>query len=113
MAKNTHCPDCGKKYRDPQPKDFICEDCAFMKALNAIADAGNKEIILLSPKEKRHTCKTSRQGDWVIYTCDECDYELWDNLRTGETKVKNSKANIRHSGSYVSPAFISAYENRN
>ncbi|MCK6621528.1 MAG: hypothetical protein HUU32_00220 [Calditrichaceae bacterium] len=61
----------------------------------------------------RHQCRAHRQGDWVVHTCPECDYQLWDNLRTGETKIFNSKADINHSGSYFPPAYQQALENRN
>ena len=34
-----------------------------------------------------HTCRGTRVGDWIVYRCDECDYELRDNLLTGEMIV--------------------------
>jgi hypothetical protein len=55
---------------------------------------------LLSAKE-RHTCNATRNGDWILHRCTICDYELWDNYRTGELKVFNAKPHVNHSGSYV------------
>ena len=40
------------------------------------------------------------QGDWIIYRCSQCDYELHDNTVTGELVVKNAKADIGHKGTY-------------
>ena len=40
------------------------------------------------------------QGDWIIYRCALCDYELQDNIKTGELVVKNAKTEIGHKGTY-------------
>ena len=53
----------------------------------------------------KHTSKTTRKGDWVVYSCNECDFELWDNLKTGDTKIFNANPYANHSGSYVSPEY--------
>ena len=42
---NTHCPECGVKYSDPQPSDYVCRDCLFKFALEAIV--GTKRPIVL------------------------------------------------------------------
>lgn len=47
-----------------------------------------------------HICTSRRDGDWIIHACDECDYELRDNWRTGELIVNNAKTTVNHSGSY-------------
>jgi hypothetical protein len=66
-----------------------------------------------STKPQQHHCQAHRKGEWLIYTCPRCDYELWDNVQTGETRVLNSKEDINHSGSYFPPAYQYALENRN
>ncbi len=57
-------------------------------------------IIKFDENELRHTCITSREGEWVIFKCPICkDYERRMNLRTGEMKSKIGMTNtILHSG---------------
>jgi hypothetical protein len=62
---------------------------------------------------EHHECKGFRQGEWTIYRCPKCDYELRDNWRTGELKVHNAKRHVRHSGNYVPNEYASAFENVN
>lgn len=62
---------------------------------------------------KRHTCEATREGDWFIHRCPECDYELWDNWQTGELKVFNAKAGIKHSGFYAPPEIEQGKEDSN
>ena len=50
-----------------------------------------------------HQCTGYRDGEWIVYTCPKCDYEMREHSTTGEMKVKNVKMEIRHSGSYVAP----------
>jgi hypothetical protein len=33
---NTHCPQCGEEYDEPQPKNFICGNCAFKNVLSVL-----------------------------------------------------------------------------
>lgn len=63
-----------------------------------------------SAKVTYHKCIASPDGDWVIYHCDECDYELRDNLRTGQLIVRNARTEINHSGSYCPTEFCQASE---
>ncbi len=60
-----------------------------------------------------HECESFREGDWIIYKCPYCDYEMRENWRTGEYKVKNIKMNIRHSGSYFPIEYRDALINQN
>lgn len=55
-----------------------------------------------------HSCEAYRDQQWIVYSCVDCDYELRENLNTGELKVKNPKPNIRHSGSYISEEYHQA-----
>ena len=34
-----------------------------------------------------HKCQTSLDGNWVVFTCDECGYEHRVNRVTGESKT--------------------------
>lgn len=62
---------------------------------------------------EKHLCESYRKDDWIIYTCVKCDYELRENLVTGEMKVKNAKANVRHSGSYIPAEHIQKMNSNN
>ena len=55
----------------------------------------------LLPPMERHACNATRNGDWILHRCPSCDFELWDNCRTGEFKVLNVKPHVNHSGSVV------------
>ena len=57
---------------------------------------------------ERHLCEGSRQGDWLVYTCPQCDYQFWDHWQTGEIKVVNPKPDVHHSGSYFPPEYQQA-----
>jgi len=70
-------------------------------------------MIRIKSARERHQCKSHRKGDWVVYTCPQCDYELRDNLKTGETKILNSNPDVSHSGNYFPPAYLKALENQN
>lgn len=50
-----------------------------------------------------HICRSRRDGNWIVYTCPRCDYEMRENWKTGEMRVTNVKMDIRHSGAYTSP----------
>lgn len=58
------------------------------------------EIEIRSSKGPRdHECNASKEGDWDVFRCPICkDYERRINRRTGEMKVSNPSALIRHSG---------------
>lgn len=64
-------------------------------------------------RNENHVCESYRVGDWIIYNCPKCNYELRENWRTGELNVRNPKAYIRHSGSYFPKEYKEAFENLN
>ena len=66
-----------------------------------------------SSEKERHVCESYRVGDWIIYNCPKCNYELRENWRTGELNVRNSKASVRHSGTYFPIEYKQAFENVN
>lgn len=61
-------------------------------------------------KTERHLCHSRQEGDWIIYTCPDCDYELRDNWRTGEMTVANAKADVDHSGSHYPSEYLGSPE---
>jgi len=66
-----------------------------------------------SKKSDGHTCYSFRDGDWIIYCCPSCDYELRENWRTNEIKVRNDDPDIKHFGGYFPPEYKEAFENLN
>jgi hypothetical protein len=64
-------------------------------------------------KMKHHQCDATRKGDWIIYRCPKCDYELRENWRTGDMKVSNPTPKIKHSGSYFPIEYQDVYGNLN
>ena len=67
----------------------------------------------VDPVPDTHTCVATREGDWIVHRCPICDYELWDNWKTGDLQIFNSKINIQHSGSYVDPMIEESAEQLN
>jgi len=70
------------------------------------------ELHFHTPSE-HHVCKSYRHGEWIIYCCTSCNYELRENWQTGKITVRNSNPNIRHSGSYFPTEYKDVFENRN
>lgn len=66
-----------------------------------------------SPNVELHRCEGFREGDWIIYLCEQCNYELRDNQRTGELIVHNPKAEVNHSGSYFPSSYRQTFGNLN
>jgi hypothetical protein len=75
----------------------------------------NKVRIKFKPSAniEHHQCAGFREGDWIIYLCEQCNYELRDNSRTGELIVRNAKPEINHSGSYFPYPYRQAFESLN
>ena len=67
----------------------------------------------VSSNDTSHVCESYRTGDWIIYKCPKCDYELRDNWRNGEFTVRNTKMDIRHSGSYFPSEYQEVFQNNN
>ena len=66
-----------------------------------------------APGVEQHQCVSIRQGEWVIYRCPQCDYEMRENWQTGEVRVFNAKRRVRHSGGYTPVDFRPEYESLN
>ncbi len=66
-----------------------------------------------TPEIHYHECQSTRNGDWIVYTCPECDYEMRENWRTGKMMVRNAKADIHHSGSYFPLEYLEAFLHQN
>ncbi len=52
--------------------------------------------------EKRHQCIGVKDGDWVIFKCNECSYTRKMNLKTGKSSTKGGDWEILHEGSFAS-----------
>lgn len=62
---------------------------------------------------ERHTCDSTRDGDWIIYTCPRCNYELRENWRNGQVIIRNAKRNVNHTGRYAPAEYQDIYTNLN
>ena len=62
---------------------------------------------------KVHKCKGIRDGDWIVFTCSECGFELRDNWRTGKMRTKTGNFNARHSGFFADPMYLDACQRKN
>jgi len=71
------------------------------------------QYINLPSGSHTHTCDSYRDGDWIVYTCPRCDYELRKQWRTGKLIVRNAKVNIRHRGTYFPTEYKDAFMNLN
>ena len=54
---------------------------------------------------KEHNCIAIKNNNWIVFMCPYCNYEMLDNLVTGEKIYRNVKADIRHSGFYSPPEY--------
>ena len=46
---------------------------------------------------------------WLMYTCKECSYQLWERWDTGEINVLNdNNPGIAHAGEYIDPDYKTA-----
>ena len=62
---------------------------------------------------KHHQCNATRNGDWIIYRCPKCNYELRENWRTGDIKISNPQPKVKHSGAYYPIEYQDVYGNLN
>ena len=53
------------------------------------------------PAKETHKCKCIPKGDDHIYICDKCDYTHVINIKTGDSKITNTKVDIIHRGFYA------------
>ena len=64
-------------------------------------------------KSEKHRCTSFRAGDWIVYRCTECDYELRENWRTKEVQIRNEKRDVKHYGGFFPEEYREAFENLN
>ena len=57
--------------------------------------------IKVYPVSEKHKCKSTRFENWVVYTCEKCDYEVWQNIYDRKLIRFNTKADIIHEGWHV------------
>ncbi len=62
-----------------------------------------------------HKCKTHREGDWVVFTCDKCPgYERRINLKTRKMRVSSPEdVQALHTGSFARHDLGHAFEHTN
>ena len=77
----------------------------------------NIEFNFGSSDAEQHTCESFRDGDWIIYTCDQCPgYERRMNWRTREMKVRRPEGmatDVLHTGSYFPYEYEHAFTHVN
>ncbi len=61
----------------------------------------------------KHHCIGIKEGDWIVYKCSVCNYEMRENQHTDEMITRNSDSDILHSGLYDPFNFVEAFENVN
>ncbi len=49
---------------------------------------------------EKHLCEVKKEGDWLIFTCPECDYERRIHRFSGKMKVRQGAPNALHRGQY-------------
>jgi hypothetical protein len=56
----------------------------------------------LNDGEIRHTCKSHQEGDWIVFTCPQCEgYERRININTGKMETRALENNdILHIGNF-------------
>lgn len=50
---------------------------------------------------EKHTCTSEKKGDWIIFTCPDCDYVRKLNYKTQEMKVSGGNITTAHSGLHI------------
>ena len=50
--------------------------------------------------ENRHNCTGVKDGDWVIFKCNQCDYIRSMNLKTGKSSTQGGSWEILHEGNF-------------
>lgn len=60
-----------------------------------------------------HHCESFRDGDWIIYRCSVCDFELRENWRTGRVQVRNANPHVQHFGGYFPQEYREAFTDLN
>ena len=73
------------------------------------------EINLTNSDDDRHECESTREGDWIIFTCPHCPgYERRMNLRTRDMTVNDpTDGSYSHSGRYFSHDYDHAFTYQN
>jgi len=48
-----------------------------------------------------HTCIGHQEGDWIIFSCCQCNYLRKMNWKTGEMHTQPGDESVTHSGQHV------------
>lgn len=61
----------------------------------------SKFIDFNSTEWEKHECHSTREGDWIVFECPQCDYTRRMNWKTGEMKVSGGEMQVLHSGTHL------------
>ncbi len=59
-----------------------------------------KHIDLSKQNHERHECQSELDGDWIVFTCEKCDYVREINWKSGEMNVSGGDLNVMHEGAH-------------
>lgn len=68
----------------------------------------SKRVELIDLGFEKHECSSKKEGDWIIFSCTQCDYVRRFNWKTREVKVENGNLLVLHKGSHVPVGLDSA-----
>jgi hypothetical protein len=60
----------------------------------------------------KHQCTGEQKGEWIVFTCPECDYERRIHIETDEVETSGGDPDVLHRGMYV-PIGINLQTNLN
>lgn len=49
---------------------------------------------------EQHACDSQKKGDWIIFSCTQCQYERRFNYKTKEVEVQKGQFYALHQGAY-------------
>ncbi len=61
----------------------------------------SKQIKLNQEGYERHLCESQRHGDWILFTCPNCDFVREINYKTGTMNTTGGEVNVMHDGTHL------------
>lgn len=61
----------------------------------------SKKVELIDLGYEKHECNSKREGDWIVFSCKECEYERRYNWKTREVKVTGENIMVLHKGMHA------------
>jgi hypothetical protein len=65
----------------------------------------NKIDFFSKEELEQHECVSEKQGDWVVFTCPQCDYRRQINLLSDEMKTSGGDPDVLHRGMFAPVGF--------